>query len=366
MSEAIRPLFLAPYGDFGGSESVLLRLIDRLGPAIDPEAVVMNEGKLAGRLEVAGVPSRVVHLPGKLAVARFPSVVRRLAPELKGSGFSFIHANGTKAAILGVRLARRLDIPIVWMKHDHAYEGPLTRALAARCDRIICVSQAMADLLGPKVSSRVVVAYPGVELDPSPPTGESLPLIISVGRMDPRKGFMELIEAVSILRAGGRDDLQLVIGGPDYPPAPGHREALRAHAAALRMAESTQIGWIDDLDAAYRQARVVAMTSRPMRGRPAEGAPLVLMEGMSHGLPAVGPDEAGIAEVVGDAGTLVDDRTPAGYAQALEPYLADSAMAREVGRRGRERVRDRFTFDRTVERVLAVYEELTALGRTSA
>ena len=142
--------------------------------------------------------------------------------------------------------------------------------------------------------------------------------------MDPRKGFMELIEAVSILRAGGRDDLQLVIGGPDYPPAPGHREALTARAAALGMAEFTQIGWIDDLDAAYRQARVVAMTSLPMRGRPAEGAPLVLMEGMSHGLPAVGPNEAGIAEVVGDAGTLVDDRTPAGYAQALEPYLADS------------------------------------------
>ena len=366
MSQAMRPLFLVPYGDFGGSESVLLRLIDGLGDAIDPEAVVMKEGNFAGRLEAAGVPTRVVHLPGKLAVTRFPSVARRLVPELERGGFTFIHANGTKAAILGVRLARRLRIPIVWMKHDYGFEGPLTRNLAARCDRIICVSQAMAELLGARVSDRVVVAYPGVELDPSPPTGDSLPLIISVGRMDPRKGFMDLIDAVSILRASGREDLRLVIGGPDYPPAPGHREALSAHAAALGMAEFTQIGWIDDIDAAYRQARVVAMTSRPMRGRPAEGAPLVLMEGMSHGLPAVGPNEAGIAEVVADAGTLVDDRTPKGYAQALEPYLANPEMAREVGRRGHERVRDLFTFDRTVERIRAVYEELDQRGRGAA
>ncbi len=366
MSQAMRPLFLVPYGDFGGSESVLLRLIDALGDAIDPEAVVMSEGSFARRLEAAGVPTRVVHLPGKLAVTRFPSVARRLVPELKRGGFTFIHANGTKAAILGARLARRLGIPIVWMKHDYAYEGPLTRSLAVRCDRIICVSQAMADLLGPKASNRVVVAYPGVELDPAPPTGDSLPLIISAGRMDPRKGFMDLIDAASILRAGGRDDLGLVIGGPDYPPAPGHREALSAHAAALGMAGFTQIGWIDDIDAAYRRARVVAMTSRPMRGRPAEGAPLALMEGMSHGLPAVGPNEAGIAEVVADAGTLVDDRTPEGYAQALEPYLANPEMARVVGRRGHERVRDLFTFDRTLERIRAVYMELDRCGRGAA
>lgn len=359
----MRPLFLAPYGDFGGSESVLLRLIDRLGPAIEPEALVMSEGRLAGRLELAGVPSRIVHLPGKQSVLRFPFEARRLARELQGSGFTFIHANGTKAAMLGIRLARRLGLPLLWMKHDHAYEGPLTRNLAARCDRVICVSQAMADLLGPRVRDRVVVAYPGVELDPSPPTGESAPVIMSVGRMDPRKGFMELIDAVSIMRVGGRDDLRLVIGGPDYPPAPGHGDALRRHAADLGMEDHTQIGWIDDIDAAYREARVVAMTSRRMRGRPAEGAPLVLMEGMSHGLPAVGPNEAGIAEVVGDAGTLVDDRTPQGYANALEPYIARPDMSREVGRRGHERVRQRFTFERTVERVRAVYEELDRAGR---
>lgn len=361
----MRPLFLASYGDYGGSESVLLKLIDRLGDTIEPEAVVMSEGRLASRLELAGVPTRVANLPGRWSVARFPQAARRLADELAGQGFTFIHANGTKAALLGVRLARRLGIPIAWMKHDHGYEGPLTRGLAVRCDRIICVSQAMGDLLGPQVRDRVVVAYPGVELDPAPPALESDPVIISVGRMDPRKGFMELIDAASILRTSGHDDVRLVIGGPDYPPAPGHREELCAHAASVGMADRSQIGWIDDLEVAYRRARVVAMTSRRMRGRPAEGAPLALMEGMSHWLPAVGPNEKGIAEVVGDAGTLVDDRTPEGYARALEPYIVQPALSREVGRRGHERVRERFTFDRTVERIRAVYEELDRAGRAA-
>lgn len=361
----MRPLILAPYGDFGGSESVLRRLIEGLGPAIRPEAVVMSEGSLAERLETIGVPSRIVHLPGKRSVMRFPAEARRLAEALTGEGFTFIHANGTKAALLGIRLSSLMGIPLVWMKHDHAYEGPLTRNLAARCDRVICVSHAMADLLGPGVRERVVVAYPGVDLDPDPPRGPGEPVIISVGRMDPRKGFMELIDTVAILRRDGRDELRLVIGGPDYPPAPGHADELRAHAAGLGMGDHTRIGWIDDIDSAYRAARVVAITSRPMRGRPAEGAPLVLMEGMNHGLPAVGPDEAGIAEVVGDAGTLVDDRSPAGYARALVPFVDRPEMAREVGLRGHERVRERFTFDRTLEIVRAVYEELDRIGRSA-
>ena len=228
---------------------MLLRLIDGLGDAIDPEAVVMNEGSFARRLEAAGVPTRVVDLPGKLAVTRFPSVARRLVPELERGGFTFIHANGTKAAILGVRLARRLGIPIAWMKHDYGFEGPLTRYLAVRCDRIICVSQAMADPLGPQASNRVVVAYPGVELDPSPPTGESLPMIISVGPSRSPQGLHGPHRSRVDTACGRPRRFWLVIGGPDYPHAPGHGEALRAHAAALGMAEFTP----DRLDRRYRR-----------------------------------------------------------------------------------------------------------------
>jgi glycosyltransferase involved in cell wall biosynthesis len=88
----------------------------------------------------------------------------------------------------------------------------------------------------------------------------------------------------------------------------------------------------------------------------------VLIEGMAHGRPVVAPDEAGIAELVGDAGTLVQDRTASGFATALEPYLRDRSLGEEVGRRGRERAQRLFAFEHGLETMTGLYVELAALS----
>ncbi len=357
----LRPLFIAPYGEFGGSESVLLKLIDALGDRLDPRAVVMRDGTLPGRLRDAGLPTEVVDLPGRFAVPRMPAAAGRLAEHYAGADLSFIHANGLKAAVLGVPLARRLGVPLVWMKHDHAYEGPVTRRVAGRCDRVICVSRTMADLLGPRLADRVTVVYPGIDVDPRPTSDRTELLVMSAGRLDPRKGFRTLIDAVALLHAGGCE-ARLLIAGLPYPTAPRHGEELTRHALRTGIAATTHIGPVNDMSEEYRRARVVAVTSKKLRGRPAEGAPLVLMEGMSHGRPAVGPEEGGVREVVGEAGTLVRERTPRGYAEALREYLDDPKMALEVGRLGRRRAEERFAFERMVAGVAAVYEDVAAGG----
>jgi glycosyltransferase involved in cell wall biosynthesis len=86
------------------------------------------------------------------------------------------------------------------------------------------------------------------------------------------------------------------------------------------------------------------------------------MEGMAHGRPVVAPREAGIAEVVGEAGTLVEDRTALGFADALEPYLRDRPFAEAAGRRGRERAERVFSTERTLQAMTAVYLELGTLS----
>ncbi len=108
------------------------------------------------------------------------------------------------------------------------------------------------------------------------------------------------------------------------------------------------------MPAVYARCRVVGLASRPARdGTPAEGAPLALLEAMAHARPVVAPDEAGIAEIVGDAGALVGDPTPAGFAEALAPYLRDRERAVAAGNAGRARVRERFTIDRMVAELQA-------------
>lgn len=84
-----------------------------------------------------------------------------------------------------------------------------------------------------------------------------------------------------------------------------------------------------------------------------EGFGLPILEAMACGLPVVAADRASIPEVCGDAAVLVEPRTDAilnGIRQVLE-------SREEYVARGLERVRD-FSWDKTAEQTLGVYEEL--------
>lgn len=362
----IRPLFIAPFGELGGSEMVLLRLVRALDERFEPRALVLTPGVLPDRLRDIGVPTAVMKLPGKQALLRFPAVARRQATSLQGAGISFVHANQAKAAMLGTLLAPQLGVPLLWMKHDHVLDGRPSRALASRCDRVVCVSQAMAAQFRSQLGDRVRVVYPGVVVpDEVRPLGEQ-PHVVSVGRLDPAKGSVELLEAVALLRGRGIDARVTVAGPPDRI-FPEHGDELRELAARLGIAEHSHIGWVDDLGELYDQAAVVALASRErLGGAPSEGAPTVLMEAMAHARPVVAPREAGITEVVGDAGTLVSPRTASAFADALEPYLRDRVLAAETGRRGRERANELFAFERTLEQMTSLYLELDALSAAAS
>ncbi len=154
------------------------------------------------------------------------------------------------------------------------------------------------------------------------------PLIVCVGRLDPAKGFYDLIRATKILRERGVD-ARIRVAGPVDRIYPEHAGELEQLVVDLDLQEYAKVGWVDDLTALYRRCRVVAMASRPqVPGKPSEGAPTVLMEAMAQSRPVVAPREPGMTEVMGDVGTLVDQVDPEGLADALEPYLRDEVLAR--------------------------------------
>ncbi len=89
----------------------------------------------------------------------------------------------------------------------------------------------------------------------------------------------------------------------------------------------------------------------------------VLAEAMAMGLPVVaGRDSGAVPWLVGDAGVLVDVREPEAMAQALHAMLDDPAAMAEFGRRGRARVRERFS----VDAVAALYEAQYAAAIAAA
>jgi glycosyltransferase involved in cell wall biosynthesis len=360
----IKLLFVAPFGEYGGSEMVLMRLLEALDDSFDPRVMLLGGGRFVEMLQEEGVPTAVDDLPGKRGVLGFPRAIRAAAKRYRDADISLIHANGTKAAMFAIPLARQLGVPLLWMKHDHFYDGFVARRLAARCDRVVCVSEAMAAQFPRRVRDRTTIAYPGVWLSPPVELSQTEPLIACVGRLDPAKGFYDLIRATAILRERGVD-ARIRVAGPVDRIYRNHEAELKQLVIDLGLEQYAEVGWVDDLEALYRRCRVFAMASRPeVPGKPSEGAPTVLMEAMAQSRPVVAPREPGMAEVMGDVGTLVDEVNPEGLADALEPYLRDEALAAAVGREGRARTEQLFSMERTVATLEGLYRQLAGVTTT--
>ena len=70
----MRILFVAPYGGLGGSENVLVNVLERLDRTrFEPQVLLLEQGPLDDRVRELGIPTLVQHLPGKPGVAKFPT-----------------------------------------------------------------------------------------------------------------------------------------------------------------------------------------------------------------------------------------------------------------------------------------------------
>jgi glycosyltransferase involved in cell wall biosynthesis len=87
----------------------------------------------------------------------------------------------------------------------------------------------------------------------------------------------------------------------------------------------------------------------PTRQGKREGIPVVLMEGMSSGLPVVASGISGIPELVqdGTSGLLVPPRDAAALADALRRLYDDPQLRRRLGAAARERVQQEFDLERS-------------------
>jgi len=94
----------------------------------------------------------------------------------------------------------------------------------------------------------------------------------------------------------------------------------------------------------YMAADLLALTSRE------DPCPLVNMEAMESGLAVVAFDGAGGApEVLGDAGVCVPYLDLAAMATSVRDLLSNAPLRHEMGRRGRARIRGRFTWNHFME-----------------
>jgi glycosyltransferase involved in cell wall biosynthesis len=166
--------------------------------------------------------------------------------------------------------------------------------------------------------------------------------VLWCGTVEPRKNLAGLLAAFAEL-ADRDPDVELVLVGPpgwgDLParPAPGPWERRVRSLGRLSAA---------DLHAAYAASSAFCFPSTW------EGFGLPVLEAMSVGTPVVTSHGTSMAEVVGDAGVLVDAADPGDVADGLERAL--SAEGRALGAAGLARSA-RYRWADAAEQHVAVY-----------
>jgi glycosyltransferase involved in cell wall biosynthesis len=175
--------------------------------------------------------------------------------------------------------------------------------------------------------------------------------------LEPHKGVADLLAAARAAR------LRLLIVGDG-----SLRGAVEAEAAA-RPGEVELVPWSDhdDLPRLMRRMHTLALPSIEtvqsnvlpwMRIPLREQFGRVLVEAMACGVPCVATRVGEVAEVIADAGLLVEQQRPDQLRQALARLRDDPELAARLRRRAIERAAQ-FGWDQIAATVCATWRELT-------
>ncbi|HEX2192970.1 MAG TPA: glycosyltransferase [Acidimicrobiales bacterium] len=139
--------------------------------------------------------------------------------------------------------------------------------------------------------------------------GPAVPVVLSVGFLEPRKRHDLLLRRLQPLLGSGR--AALVVAGDGE-----RRPVLERLATELGVGEAVRfLGHVEAVEDLFAVADVLVHTSA------VEGVPQVVLQALAAGVPVVATETEGVREIPG-APVRVVDRSGAGLARAVEETLA--------------------------------------------
>ncbi|WP_431922944.1 glycosyltransferase [Nonomuraea jabiensis] len=239
------------------------------------------------------------------------------------------------------------------------------RAIGRRADAVLATcGDEVAELRAMGVPERRIAVVPcGVDLSVFRPDGPVAPrtggkLILSIGRMVPRKGVDTVIRA---LRRIPDADLVIAGGREDDEEAVRLYELARAYGLERRV---HVIGSVprEHVPALMRSADVLVAV--PWY----EPFGMVAIEAMACGVPVVASAVGGHLDTVAGCGVLVPPRRPRALARALSDVLDHPGRRAQLAAAGALRARERYGWARVAELTEAVYTQVIdgTVGRLAA
>jgi glycosyltransferase involved in cell wall biosynthesis len=290
--------------------------------------------------------------------AHFMRLIRKLEPDV-------LHGHGAKAGAF-IRLKGRSAKTIrVYTPHGGSLHYPLNtlkgaiysrleRALMNRTDLFLFESAFARDTyqrtIG-KPSGLVRCVFNGVtanEFDPIPIADDATD-IAYVGEFRHIKGADILIDAVALLRAGGKP-VTLTLAGDGE-----ELDALKAQIARLGLTDAVRfIGHVKARHG-FSMGKVLVVPSR------GDSMPYVVIEAAAAGVPMVAANVGGIPEIFGEhTESLFAPNIVGAMADAIETALDDPEAALARAKALRERIFLHFSQKAMVEGIMAGYRDAFA------
>jgi len=370
----------------GGSAVLLANVYSRLGRGVtvltDPDSSPGPEGPrdpfTIRHAPLATPRWGLLDPPGLLHHLRTARTIRRLARPRP----AIVHCARVLPEGVAAWIARQAGGPpyVCWSHGEDLATAGLSRDLTMTTRLVLrggaaalANSRNTAELLvGLGVpAGEVHVAYPGVDPDRFRPDvdgsavrarllGDASVLLLSVGRLQRRKGHDLVIRALAALGESASAFRWVVVGTGEEEPT------LRRLARDLGVEERIVFaGKVSDeeLPAYYAACDVFLLPNR-REGEDIEGFGIVFLEAQATARPVIAGSTGGAPEAVadGETGILVGGTDVEELAEALRRLAGSEELRRRLGEAGRRRVREEFSWERSA----SVVRDLLAAMETGS
>lgn len=372
----MRVAFVITRADAVGGASVHVR---------DVAAAAQARG-IEVRVFVGGKPGPVTEQLTKYGVAwtSVPALARAIRPwndvraivqlagMLKKYAPSLVSCHTSKGGLVGRLAAKMAGIPAIYTPHGWTIGDRLSpvagrvfaaveRAVAPASARIVNVCEAERSLAGSaNVGSarQMAVIHNGVvDVDASlratpGGSGNGVVELVTVARMENPKDHATLLRALA--RVASLPWTLTWVGD-----GPLQKDVLRLAYELGIEGRIRFAGAAESSAPALAKAHVFLLSSR------SEGFPRSILEALRAGLPVVASNVGGIRESVShrDNGFLFEAGQVGDLAHQIRELIHDAALREAMGRRGRARYENEFTFERMMEATLRLWTGVLAQER---
>ena len=329
-----RVALISPYalGVFGGVQEQVLAMSRELSVRGHEVLIVAPDASDSSRLDSPATVARFgrrLSLPAngsRAPLTLSPRAARHAAARVREFEPDVVHFHEPFAPLVGWDVLRSHGAPAVATFHRSGngpalrLSAPLLRFLARRLDASVAVSDAAAVTINRAAGIEAAVLFNGFEterFDEGPRVRIGELVLVTLGRLEERKGLAHVIRAVRIHNARHSSPWRLVIIG-DGP----QRAALRALAANDDLISFE--GALDDVAKRRWLRRANVVVAPATRG---ESFGLVLLEAMASEAAVVASDIPGYRDAAGGHATLFRPGDADALERAVERAISSETPA---------------------------------------